>query len=282
MSDFYVYMYLRSNESNNGGIGSPYYVGKGHGMRAFDKNRRSKPPTDHKNIIFVSKNMSEVDAHQLEILLIFRYGRIDNKTGCLANLTDGGEGLRGHKQSAETIEKRASKLRGKPRPDVLTKEIRDKISRTLKAKGCAPPLRGTGWNHSKETIAKLRLRRPHNKYNDDIVQTVISMRGQTQGAIAAHTGVCVNTIKRIEKDAGVKRTKPKMPEVTRKALQNANQGRSMDENTKCALAAGRKVRWDSAPIGPNGKRIMSMSGKPNGNKGKPWSDARRAALKGLQ
>jgi NUMOD3 motif len=92
---FYVYKYLRARDSKNGAAGSPYYVGKGKGKRMFDKNHRCKPPSDVANIVVVSHSMSEWDAHQLEMLLIYVYGRIDKGTGCLANLTDGGEGQMG-------------------------------------------------------------------------------------------------------------------------------------------------------------------------------------------
>ena len=39
--------------------------------------------------------MNEADAFQLEILLIYQYGRIDLGTGCLRNLTNGGDGVSG-------------------------------------------------------------------------------------------------------------------------------------------------------------------------------------------
>jgi len=81
MNNFYVYMYLRTNDSKNGKAGTPYYVGKGKGMRAFDKNHRCKPPSDRANIIFVAQNLSEPDAHAEEKHLIAIYGRIDIGTG---------------------------------------------------------------------------------------------------------------------------------------------------------------------------------------------------------
>lgn len=107
-------MYLRSNNSEHGPTGSPYYIGKGRGLRAFSSTRKiTKRPSNSKNIIFIAENMNEPDAHQLEMLLIHVHGRIDIGTGCLRNLTDGGEGKRGNKQSPETIEKRAAKMRGR-------------------------------------------------------------------------------------------------------------------------------------------------------------------------
>lgn len=50
--------------------------------------------------------------------------------GKLTNMTDGGSGVSGYKQSPELIEKRASKLRGVKRP----KEVGNKISKSLKGR----------------------------------------------------------------------------------------------------------------------------------------------------
>ena len=64
-------------------------------MRAYSKNHRVRPPVDKTMIVFVARDLSEAAAHTLEIETIAKYGRIDNGTGCLRNLTDGGEGLSG-------------------------------------------------------------------------------------------------------------------------------------------------------------------------------------------
>ena len=93
---FYVYMYLRED-------GTPYYVGKGIGNRAYQKNRRLKPPP--KNRIIIQDRLTEEQAFQQEIEHIAFYGRIDNGTGMLRNLTDGGEGSSGAIRSDEAIQK---------------------------------------------------------------------------------------------------------------------------------------------------------------------------------
>lgn len=91
MDKFYVYLYTRSYDSQHGEAGSPYYIGKGSGRRAWSNNRLAKPPQDPTHIHVISKDMNEPDALQLEMLLICQYGRIDRGDGCLWNRSDGGE-----------------------------------------------------------------------------------------------------------------------------------------------------------------------------------------------
>jgi hypothetical protein len=83
---FYTYLYLRED-------GTPYYVGKGSGGRAFiNSSRRVRVPTDKARIL-VQEFPTEQDALAAEIFLISYYGRKDIGTGCLRNLTAGGDGL---------------------------------------------------------------------------------------------------------------------------------------------------------------------------------------------
>ena len=95
-NEYYVYLYLRED-------GTPYYVGKGKNNRAFSKNGRSVHlPLDKTKIIFYSKNLTEDEAFELEKELIKKYGRKDNGTGILRNLTDGGDGVSGAIVTDET------------------------------------------------------------------------------------------------------------------------------------------------------------------------------------
>jgi hypothetical protein len=76
---FYTYLWLRDD-------GSPYYVGKGRGKRAF---RKGCPPH---NRIVVQEWSDETTAFAYERYQIDFWGRKDLGTGILRNMTDGGEG----------------------------------------------------------------------------------------------------------------------------------------------------------------------------------------------
>jgi len=169
--EFYTYLWLRLD-------GTPYYAGKGKGKRAFQNDGHYVPcPKDTERII-LQHWPSEEEAFEAEKLLIAVYGRVDQGTGVLRNLTDGGDGgpawepseerraalragwekrrangrlrskesykvqgekTRGRKQSREWVLKRAAKLRGR----ALSKEHKKKLAEALAGK---PAPEGTAKN----------------------------------------------------------------------------------------------------------------------------------------
>jgi hypothetical protein len=93
--DSYVYQYVRED-------GSPYYIGKGTGKRAYNRCKGDvKPLKDKSNVQVIAHNLSDSEASVLEKKLIKLYGRKDIGTGILRNKTDGGDGATGAVRSKE-------------------------------------------------------------------------------------------------------------------------------------------------------------------------------------
>jgi hypothetical protein len=128
--DYYTYAYFDENNI-------PYYIGKGKGNRAWDKNHSVKIPTNDK-IIFLKKNISEEEAYRHEIYMIYVLGRKNKGTGILKNKTDGGDSppkfishteetknkMRNRRHSEETKKKIGEKSKGRP----CKEEVKIKLS----------------------------------------------------------------------------------------------------------------------------------------------------------
>jgi hypothetical protein len=120
---FYTYAWLRED-------GTPFYIGKGTGKRAFkggtDRSLK-KPPRDR--ILILKKNLTEEEAFKHEIYMIAVFGRKDRGTGILYNFTDGGPGMRGVVVKEETIRKLSStqKKRAQERRFWINNGVREKL-----------------------------------------------------------------------------------------------------------------------------------------------------------
>jgi hypothetical protein len=121
---YYTYAYIRPD-------GTPYYIGRGKGNRAFDISHRVKVPSKDR-VLFLKQNLTYSEATDHEVYMIAVLGRKDLGTGILRNLTSGGEGRLGPKSRSECI----------------------KISESLKGRRLSP-------EHA-EKARKARLGKPHS------------------------------------------------------------------------------------------------------------------------
>jgi hypothetical protein len=122
---FYVYAYLRSNDSEHGKRLTPYYIGKGARDRATSKQRTVPKPSDPSFIVYIQEGMTEQDAFRLEQYCIALYGRIDKGTGILRNLSDGGDGPSGTIVSEARRQQIAESSRGRTHPPEVRRKIGD-------------------------------------------------------------------------------------------------------------------------------------------------------------
>jgi hypothetical protein len=176
MTDYYVYAYLRNVSSITAKAGTPYYIGKGKGKRAWSKDHSIPLPNDLSNIVLLETNLTNLGACAIERRLIRWWGRKDLNTGILMNQTDGGEGSSNPSQA--TINKRrlshkgTSTLKGKPISDnkkmqisIAQKELCSKLSKEemflRMKKSCSSDISWT--TERKEKISNALKGKPKSK-----------------------------------------------------------------------------------------------------------------------
>lgn len=136
----------------------PFYIGIGKTeKRAYEKIKRNQfwhnivAKTDYE-IEILFDNLSWDEAGEKEKEFIKLYGKRDDNTGTLVNITDGGGGILGIRHTEESKRKISESSKNRIRKPVSI-ETKEKIRQTLTGRVGA----NKGFKHSEETKLKLRL-----------------------------------------------------------------------------------------------------------------------------
>jgi hypothetical protein len=209
--EFYSYLWLRED-------GTPFYVGKGSGKRAFIRHGKFYPPKD-KSLILVLPRATEAEAFATEIELIANWGRKDIGTGCLHNHTDGGENP--PKRQKGTFK--------------WSEEQKLKLSEVRIGK---PILKARGLKRSEETKEKMRKPRSYKwtlseetKQAQSLAATAREAKKKAQGIHCGQVFGYTHTDEAKQKISAAKKGKPSW-----------NKGVPTSEDTRALLSLRRKGR----------------------------------------
>lgn len=227
---FYVYLYLDPRKPNEEYGFEPFYVGKGKGKRdqvhlnTLDKDRTNLHKTNRIKaiiketgqappIIRIADALDESTAYDLEKSVIARLGRVDLGTGCLLNLTDGGDGCRNMSDTGRAILSERMKgdrnpnsggkqSKGRKRPDIAgEKNFFHGKAASEQERERLTDLRKTEWaNHREKYCKRFELVSP-----DGTVFTV----SDGLKAFTARNGLSLSVIRQMLIDPDYRPTKGK-------------------------------------------------------------------------
>ncbi len=166
----YVYQHIRLDTNEI------FYIGISKGKkynRAYLKIRRNLYWTNIINktqykVEIIKDNISWEEACIIEKELIAKYGRKDNNTGILANMTDGGEGKINVVYTEEQKEKLKNQFKNLERTDNWKNNIK---------------LAKTGTKHSEETKKKISQSNKGKHTNNHLKESAIKRRKFTDDEI---------------------------------------------------------------------------------------------------
>jgi hypothetical protein len=247
MKIFFIYVFIDHN------TGNPAYVGKGcrnrlsqypatvksgrkshlfNWMRKYEKLNGSFPVP-----FKIAEGLTGQEACDFERALIAFYGRQDIKTGCLFNLTDGGEGTNGHIVSEETKEKMSESRKGwKPSPETIAKRLASMA----------------GYIVSDETKEKMRQAQTGRKQTSE-TKAKISAIVRMRGTVSAETCAKISASNKGKKRGGGSQkgrivsteTRVKMSAAMtefRKAVPPANKGKTDSDKVRLTKSLAQRER----------------------------------------
>lgn len=185
IQQYYVYRHRRLDTFE------VFYIGISKvKSRSRNKSTRNKV---WKNIVnktkysieIIQQNLSHEDACELEILLIQEYGRKDLGTGCLANLTDGGEG-----GLSPSIERR-HQLSKQSKERVWSEESRKKLSKSRLNK----PLS----EYQLSQIRNANAKRKGLKLSEDVKLKMVNSSYLSKKVIDTNTGIIYKSATEVSK-----------------------------------------------------------------------------------
>jgi hypothetical protein len=237
---FYTYAYLRKD-------GTPYYIGKGQGKRAFSKHHKIRPPRDKSRVLFLKTGLTEDEAFKHEIYMIAVFGRKDLGTGILRNRTNGGDGGSGRVVSEE---ERLKKV-------VSTREVRQRMTEKEKIewrRKIAESLKGQSW--SEETKRK----RKENPYIPSVQarrKNANSHRGKKRSA---------ETIRKMKE---ARKRRAPMSIAQRARISELHKGKEISAAQREAVSRRAKgTHWYVNEKGENRREVESPG--PEWRRGRKW------------